>query len=85
MNSSAAVYAAACLIFILLAIIFAKPLKHLFGIIVNSALGCGFIVLFNFAGAMLGLNIGVNVFTSLFVGVFGIPGFVSLVLLRLFV
>ena len=82
MNTSAAFYAAACIVIIMLAIVFAKPLKSLFGIILNSALGCGFIALFNFAGGLFGAYLGVNAFTAVTVGILGVPGFISLLVLK---
>ena len=80
MNPS--VYIIACIVFIVLCIVLAKPLKLLFKVIVNSALGCAAIVMFNFVGGLFGAYIGVNAFTALTVGLFGIPGFLSLLILQ---
>ncbi len=82
MNFSPSVYIIACFVFILLCIIFAKPLKSLFKVIVNSALGCAAIMIFNFVGGIFGAYIGVNAFTSLVVGLLGIPGFLTLLVLQ---
>jgi len=76
------VYIIACILFILLCIAFAKPLKSLFKVVVNSALGCAAIVIFNFIGGLFGAYIGVNAFTAITVGLFGIPGFLSLLILQ---
>lgn len=80
MNPS--VYIIACIVFIVLCIVLAKPLKSLFKVIVNSALGCVAIIVFNFVGGIFGAYIGVNAFTALMVGLFGLPGFLSLLILQ---
>ena len=68
----------AVLIFIL------KPLRALFKIIINSALGACLLLLYNMVGGSLGLYIGVNAYTALTVGILGIPGFLLIVILKQF-
>lgn len=57
-----------------------KILKLIF----NSILGGILIFVINQIGANYGLHIGLNVATSIFVGLFGIPGAILLLLLKIF-
>ena len=57
-----------------------KILKLIF----NSILGGILIFVINQIGANYGLHIGLNVVTSIFVGLFGIPGAIVLLLLKIF-
>lgn len=82
MNNPRIIYIIACLLFIVFSLIFAKPLKHLFKVVINSALGCVIIMLFNFIGGIFGAFIGINALTSITVGVLGIPGFISILALQ---
>ena len=53
-------------------------------LIFNSILG-GFLIYFiNQIGAPFNLHIGLNIITSIFIGIFGIPGAVLLLLLKIF-
>ncbi len=78
-------YVIACIIFIVLCIVFAKPLKGFFKIVISSFLGCVAIMLFNFVGGIFGLFLGMNAFTAVTVGILGLPGFISLFILKLLV
>lgn len=82
MNNPVMFYIIACLLFLVLALIFAKPLKHLFKVIINSAFGCAFLMAFNFVGGIFGAYIGINAFTAITLGALGIPGFVSILVLQ---
>ena len=66
-----------------LIVIFAKPLRALIKIAVNSAIGGVCIVIFNFVSQLFGFFIGVNALTAVTVGILGAPGFVMLLLLQL--
>ena len=82
MNNPHFVYIIACLLFIVFALVFAKPLKHLFKVVINSAFGCAFLMIFNFIGGIFGAFIGINAFTAITLGTLGIPGFVSILVLQ---
>lgn len=82
MNNSVTVYIIACLLLIAFALIFAKPLKHLFKVVINSGIGCLLMMVFNFIGGIFGASVGINAFTALTVGLLGIPGFLSLLVLQ---
>ena len=53
-------------------------------LIVNSILGGCIIFLINQIGSTFGLHIGLNVITSIFIGIFGIPGALLLIALKIF-
>ncbi len=59
-----------------------KPLRALVQLAARSAVGLGGIWLFNHLGALIGVQIGVNLFTGLIVGLLGLPGFGLLLLLQ---
>lgn len=77
-------YIIACIVFIVVCIVLAKPLKRFFRIVVNSFFGLLFLTAFNFVGGLFGLYIGVNAFTAVAVGLLGLPGFLSLFVLKFF-
>lgn len=74
----------ACLFFLfIIGKIFIIPLKIIFKFIVNSLLGGIIIFVINFIGGFFGFHIGLNLITSIFVGLLGIPGAVVIVLIKL--
>jgi len=74
----------ACIIFIFIfGKIFILPLKSVFKLIFNSILGAVLLYIINLIGANLGFHIGINIFTSICVGILGIPGAALLVILKL--
>ncbi len=58
------------------------PAKILLGLIGNTVVGGGLLVLFNVVGTYFGLGIGINVLTALLVGLLGIPGIFLLMILQ---
>lgn len=63
--------------------IFWRPLKSLFIMIINSVLGGLGLYIFNFICAGLGFSIGINIVTAAVCGLFGLPGLVLLILLKI--
>lgn len=59
-----------------------RPLGAAVRLAARSVLGLGGIWLFNLAGALIGVQVGVNLFTGLTVGLLGLPGFGLLLLLQ---
>lgn len=59
-----------------------RPLGSLGRLGARSAVGLGGLWLFNQAGAFIGVQVGLNIFTGLTVGVLGLPGFGLLLLLQ---
>lgn len=65
--------------------IFIVPIKWIFKLACNSVLGGVIIWIINLIGGVWGFHIGLNVYTSVLVGLLGIPGAVILILLKLIV
>ena len=75
----------ACTIFIfLIGRFFVIPLKIILKILGNSIVGALIIFLVNLVGNIYGFHIGINVITTLIVGILGIPGAILLILLKFF-
>lgn len=76
----------ACICFIFLfGRIFIVPIRKILKLILNSILGGITIYLINFIGANFGFHIGLNIFTSLMIGVLGLPGAVCLIIIKLLI
>ena len=75
----------ACIIFLfLIGKFFLIPLKWILKLLGNSILGGIIIYIVNLIGNMYGFHIGLNIVTTLVVGILGIPGAILLVVLKLF-
>ena len=61
------------------------PIKKILKLIINSILGGLTIFLINLVGGIWGFHIGLNIFTSILVGVLGLPGAVCLVIVKLLI
>lgn len=57
------------------------PIKMLLKLIANSLAGAVLLIVINFIGMNIGIMIPVNIVNALVVGVLGIPGVVTLLLL----
>lgn len=75
-------YAFGIVILYILIWIFYKPLKFFMKYVTKAAIGCISIVLFNLSLGFLGFHIGVNLITSILVGVLGLPGICLLLFLQ---
>lgn len=85
MEVNNAIIITACVVgFIVIGWLFNISLSKIFKLILNSILGGILIYLINYFGASIGMHIGLNVVTSVFVGFFGIPGALLLLALKLF-
>ena len=74
----------ACIIFLFLfGRIFVLPLKSILKLIVNSILGALLIWLINLIGGAFGFHIGLNLVTSIVIGILGLPGAILLIVLKL--
>lgn len=65
--------------------VFIVPIKKILKLIFNSILGGITILLINLIGGMCGFHIGLNFFTSILVGILGLPGAVCLVIIKLLI
>ena len=76
----------ACICFIFLfGKIFIVPIKKVLKLILNSILGGVVIFLINLIGANFGFHIGLNIFTSIVIGILGLPGAVCLIIVKLLI
>jgi len=57
---------------------FLVPIKIILKLLLNSALGGIFILLFNWIGAYWDLHIALNIFSAVIVGLLGLPGAILL-------
>ena len=74
----------ACIVFLFIfGKIFILPLKSIFKLVFNSILGAILLYIINLIGTNFGFHIGINIFTSLCVGILGIPGAGLLVILQI--
>lgn len=74
----------ACIVFLFIfGKIFIIPLKNIFKLVLNSVLGGILIFIINAIGANFRFHIGLNIITSIFVGLLGIPGAGLLIILQI--
>ncbi len=71
-----------CLIF-LFGRLFIVPIKQILKLVFNSILGALLIFVINLIGQLFNFHIGLNLFTSIVVGILGIPGAIVLILIKL--
>ena len=76
-------YTAGIMLVFMTSWIFFKPLKFIGKIILNSVIGAIVLIIFNYFGQYTGVNIGVNEFTALIIGILGVPGFFARLLVKL--
>ena len=83
MNINIITYLACICFLFLFGRIFIVPLKKILKLVLNSVIGGVVIFLINLVGANFGFHIGLNFFTSVLVGLLGLPGAVVLVIIKL--
>ena len=65
--------------------VFIVPIKKILKLVINSILGGVAIFLINLIGGMWGFHIGLNIYTSILVGLLGVPGVISLIVVKLLI
>lgn len=76
----------ACICFIFIfGRIFIVPIRKILKLVLNSVLGGLTIFIINLIGANFGFHIGLNIFTSVVVGLLGLPGAVCLIIVKLLI
>lgn len=76
----------ACIFFLFIfGKVFIVPIKTILKLVINSVLGGVVIFLINFIGAYFNFHIGLNLVTSIFVGILGIPGAIVIVIIKLLI
>lgn len=83
MNVNIITYLACICFLFLFGRIFIVPIKKILKLVLNSVIGGVVIFLINLVGANFGFHIGLNFFTSVLVGLLGLPGVVVLVIIKL--
>ena len=74
----------ACICFIFIfGRIFIVSIYNLLKLVLNSVLGGLTIFIINLVGANFGFHIGLNIFTSVVVGLLGLPGAVCIIIVKL--
>lgn len=69
---------------IAVAFILFKIIKGSIKLAINGIIGVIMLAIVNFFGASFGITIGINIFTALIAGIFGIPGVIIMVLFKMF-
>ena len=65
--------------------LFIIPIKTILKLIFNSLLGGLLIYIINIIGVAFNFHIGLNVFTSIFIGILGIPGVVLTIIIKILI
>ena len=84
MDSNSIIAYIACIFFLFIfGRIFIIPIKTILKLIINSILGALTIFIINLIGSLWGFHIGLNLITSIFVGILGIPGAIVIIIIKL--
>ena len=84
MDSNSIIAYIACIFFLFIfGKIFIVPIKTIFKLIINSILGGLTIFIINIIGSLWGFHIGLNLITSIFVGVLGVPGAIVIGIIKI--
>ena len=74
----------ACIFFLFIfGKLFIVPIKTILKLLINSILGGITIFVINLIGSFFNFHIGLNLITSIFVGILGIPGVIVIVIIKL--
>ena len=79
------VYISSIIFIIIFGKIFLVPLKSIFKLILNSILGGVLIYIINIVGMLFNFHIGLNITTSILIGILGVPGAILLALIKLLI
>ncbi|MBO4293254.1 MAG: pro-sigmaK processing inhibitor BofA family protein [Clostridia bacterium] len=63
--------------------VFIVPISKVVKLVLNSILGGLLIFVINLIGANFGFHIGLNFFTSILVGLLGLPGAICIVIIKI--
>ena len=85
MNTNLITYLACICFLFIFGRIFVVPISKILKLVLNSILGGITIYLINWIGGMVGFHIGLNIFTSVLIGMLGLPGAVCLVIVKLLI
>jgi len=79
------IYSACIITILIVGKIFLFPIKKILKLIINSIFGGIIIYVINFFGTVFNFHIGLNIVTSVFVGILGIPGVILLIIIQAFI
>lgn len=85
MDTNLIIYLACICFLFIFGKVFIVPIKKILKLVINSILGGIAIFLINLIGGIWGFHIGLNFFTSILVGILGLPGVVCLVIVKLLI
>ena len=74
--------ALAIFVVIVLVRVITAPVKLIFKLLINTAIGFGVLFLVNLIGQNFGFSLEMNLIHALIVGIFGIPGVIVLIVLQ---
>lgn len=81
-NNLIAAYAVGLVLLFFLIRIFYTPLKFALKLVGNAIAGGLFLLFINLVGGIVNIQIGINIFTALTVGLLGIPGAALMLILQ---
>lgn len=73
------------IILYILCLVFIKPIKLIFRLLINILFGGIMIFAYNYFGGLFGVSIGINLLTSSIAGILGIPGMALMFLALVFI
>lgn len=79
------IYSACIILLFIFGRIFVLPLKSVLKLVFNSILGGLVIWIINIIGGAFNFHIGLNIVTSILIGILGIPGAILLIILKLLI
>lgn len=82
MNINILIIISCICMFFIIGKIFIFPIKLILKLVFNSILGGVIIWIINLIGGIWGFHIGINLYTSILVGILGIPGAIFLILAK---
>lgn len=85
MDTNLLTYLACICFLIIFGRIFIVPVSKVLKLVFNSILGGITIFLINLIGGIWGFHIGLNLFTSILVGLLGLPGVVCLIIVKMLI
>lgn len=85
MNTNVIAFIACVCFLFIFGRIFVVPIKKILKLVLNSIIGGATIFFINLIGAGFGFHIGLNIFTSILIGILGLPGAVLVIIIKLLI
>ena len=85
MDSNIITYLACICFLFIFGRVFIIPIKKILKLVLNSIIGGFLIYIINLIGANWGFHIGLNFFTSILIGILGLPGAACLIIIKLLI